>query len=408
MTPPPLPPVPQTEAKRLATLRQYRIMDTARDPRFDRLATLAAELLDVPMAAISLLDDERVWFKARHGITLTGGSRCHAFCSHTLQRDTLLVIEDAAADPEFADNPLVRNAPHIRFYAGMPLKAANGQNLGALCVLDHQPRQLDAKARKLLHDLALLASDEIELHKQQLDARRHAEARARAEQTEQLLLHSINHEFRTPLNAVIGFAELLGDNIFGPTNPTQRDYLQVIRRSGGDILRLLVGVTDMADTMRGEAEPAYSDIEASEMLRDVVEQHRPLAQQHQIEIGFQGCERRCPLRLDKGWLTQALGNLIRNAIVYNRPQGAVEVGCEHETDGMVTLYVADTGLGIPARRRGDVFQMFNRLGRENSDIRGSGLGLALSKKLVETMGGSIGFESIEGQGSRFWTRFQAA
>ncbi|MBP7064118.1 GAF domain-containing sensor histidine kinase [Ferrovibrio sp.] len=401
-------PIPQNEAERLASLRSYRILDTSIDPRFERLTKLTAELIEAPIAVVSLVDEKRQWFKSHRGLETTETSRCIAFCAHAIMDDAAFVVEDALADPRFATNPLVLDVPFIRFYAGMPIKAADGHRIGVLCVIDTVPRQISQHQLGLLAQLALLASDEIELHKQQLDAKQHAEARARAEQAQNLLLNSINHEFRTPLNAVLGFSELLSENVVGPLNESQRDYLHAIRRGGGDILRLVSGIMDMAALERRNVAPQMARIDVEQVLLQAVERHRALAHQHGLEIGFHICNRTCNLKLDPQHLNQVLGNLIRNAILYNRPDGAIEVGCEHDEDGRVLLYVADTGTGIPAARQGETFQMFNRLGRESGNIPGTGIGLALSKRLVEAMGGSIGFESIEGQGSRFWTRFQAA
>lgn len=401
-------PVPQNEAERLATLQNYRILDTGIDPRFERLTKLTAELLQAPIAVVSLVDQGRQWFKSHHGLDADETTRCVSFCAHTIMDDAAFVVEDALADPRFSDNPLVLNAPFIRFYAGMPIKAANGHRIGALCVIDTVPRRISQHQLGLLAQLAMLAGDEIELHKQQIYANQHAEARARAEQAQKLLLNSINHEFRTPLNAVLGFSELLSENIVGPINESQRDYLHAIRRSGGDILRLITGIMDMAALHHHDVSPQMVQFDAEDILRQAVERHRSLAHEHGLEIGLRNCDHPCSLNIDPQHLNQVLGNLIRNAILYNRPEGAIEVGCEQDEAGQLVLYVADTGFGIPASRHAEAFQMFNRLGRESGNIPGTGIGLALSKRLVEAMGGSIGFESIEGQGSRFWTRFKAA
>ncbi len=157
------PAVPFDEASRLATLRGLNILDTSPEERFDRLTRLAQHLLDVPIALVSLVDANRQWFKSCQGLDASETPRSISFCGHAILDDQLFVIPDALLDPRFADNPLVTSAPHIRFYAGQPLKAINGSRVGTLCVIDRKPHQLTQAERDSLRDLALLVENELNL-----------------------------------------------------------------------------------------------------------------------------------------------------------------------------------------------------------------------------------------------------
>ncbi|WP_414662243.1 PAS domain S-box protein [Horticoccus sp. 23ND18S-11] len=155
--------VPPNESRRLAALRAHGILDTPPEPVFDDLARLAAQLCGTPIAAMSLVDATRQWFKARIGLSLCETNRETAFCAHTiLQPDHPLIVPDARLDPRFADNPLVTGAPHLRFYAGAPLVSSDGTILGALCVLDVEPRNLSAAQTDALIMLARQAMRQIE------------------------------------------------------------------------------------------------------------------------------------------------------------------------------------------------------------------------------------------------------
>ena len=135
-------PLPENEADRLAALRRYRILDTAAEQWFDDLTLLAARICETPIALISLVDDDRQWFKSKLGVTVSETKRDVAFCAHGILQKDLFVIPDALRDDRFAANPLVLDDPKIRFYAGAPLTVADGLNVGMLCVIDRVPRQL--------------------------------------------------------------------------------------------------------------------------------------------------------------------------------------------------------------------------------------------------------------------------
>lgn len=142
-----------TEERRHEALAALEILDTAPEDRFDRITRLAQRLFEVPMVSVTLLDGERQWRKSHRGLT-TEAPRESAFCDLTARQDAQLVIDDAAADERFRDNPFVVGDPHLRFYAGEPLRAAGGEPVGTLCVLDTVPHSLNAEQLQLLRDLA--------------------------------------------------------------------------------------------------------------------------------------------------------------------------------------------------------------------------------------------------------------
>jgi len=155
-------PAPATERSRLAAVAASGLVDTDEEARFDRLVRLASMVTGSPIALISLLTSTRQWFKARVGLSARETPRDWAFCSHAIMQNELFVVEDALADERFRANPLVQQDPHIRFYAGVPLRDKSGQPLGTLCVIDREPRRLRASEVQSLLDLAEIASTEIQ------------------------------------------------------------------------------------------------------------------------------------------------------------------------------------------------------------------------------------------------------
>jgi PAS domain S-box-containing protein len=156
-------PIPANEKRRLSTLRQYQLLDTPSEELFDAFARLAAQICGTPISLISLVDEDRQWFKANVGLPgVTETSREIAFCAHAILEDGIFEVPDARADKRFANNPLVLEDPNIRFYAGVPLVTADGDALGTLCVIDREPRTLSAGQREALRAIAAMLLDQFE------------------------------------------------------------------------------------------------------------------------------------------------------------------------------------------------------------------------------------------------------
>src|ERR1700760_4445632 len=155
------------EARRLKVLWQYDVLDTVPEEVFDDLTELAARICEAPIALISLIDEDRQWFKSKVGISINETSRDVSFCAHAIKQEDLFIIPDATKDARFANNPLVTSDPKIRFYAGAPLITPDGYALGTLCVIDKVPRELRLEQQQALRVLARHVMT-------QLEVRRHA------------------------------------------------------------------------------------------------------------------------------------------------------------------------------------------------------------------------------------------
>ncbi len=158
-------PKPGNERERLRALRRYDILDTLPEATYERITRLAARMLKVPVALITLVDEERQWFKSAYGLKISETGRDVSFCAHAILGgdDDVMVVSDATADPRFAGNPFVTGEPGIRFYAGAPLKSSDDFSLGTLCVVDTVPRQFGAEEQAILRDLAAVVRNEIEM-----------------------------------------------------------------------------------------------------------------------------------------------------------------------------------------------------------------------------------------------------
>ncbi len=162
------PALPDDEAERLRALRALGVLDSAAEERFDRLTRLARAMFDVPIALISLVDAERQWFKSRQGVEASETERSISFCGHAILATDIFEVPDTLLDARFATNPMVTGAPHIRYYAGAPLRVDSGHTVGMLCIKDQRPRLLDAAQRRALRDLADCAQAELQALQHQI------------------------------------------------------------------------------------------------------------------------------------------------------------------------------------------------------------------------------------------------
>ncbi|MGB5520076.1 MAG: sensor domain-containing diguanylate cyclase [Gammaproteobacteria bacterium] len=207
------PEIPQNEVTRLETLKSLDVLDTAAEERFDRITRMSKRLFGVPIALVSLVDENRQWFKSCVGLGVSETPRDISFCGHAILGDDIFVIADATEDERFADNPLVLDEPHIRFYAGCPLSSRNGSKLGTLCLIDKQPRSLSTEDLDTLKDLAAMVEHELEAVQlatldelTQISNRRGFLALAR---------HSLKQSIRQETSTSLAFIDL---NDFKPIN----------------------------------------------------------------------------------------------------------------------------------------------------------------------------------------------
>ena len=157
--------IPENEEERLRSLRRLDVLDTPEEEVFDRITRIASAVFGMPISLVSLIDEERQWFKSRVGLDATETPRNISFCGHAIHTDVPLIVPDATKDDRFADNPLVTGELGLRFYAGVPLRIADGARLGTLCIIDQKPRQFSADEIAILSDLAGIAVRELELRR---------------------------------------------------------------------------------------------------------------------------------------------------------------------------------------------------------------------------------------------------
>ncbi|WP_229413628.1 hybrid sensor histidine kinase/response regulator [Massilia violaceinigra] len=234
-------------------------------------------------------------------------------------------------------------------------------------------------------------------------------ARAAAEKANQAksdFLSSMSHELRTPLNGVLGFAQLMASDDPAPSVKQQRSINQILK-GGWYLLRLINEILDLAQIESGKVSISTEPMSLTDVLDDCYELVGPQAAARGIFLLFPTPGTPFYINADRVRVKQVLINLLSNAIKYNSAEGSVHVDCSSRAGGMVRVAVTDTGAGLGREQMAQLFQPFNRLGQESGAEEGTGIGLVVTKQLVELMGGTIGVESDPGRGSRFWVEFAA-
>ncbi len=157
------PPLPLDETARLLSLHSLRILDTPSEDRFDRITRIAKRMFRTDICLVSLVDSNRQWFKSKQGLGACETSREISFCGHAILASEIMIVNDAAMDERFCDNPLVTDEPHIRFYAGCPINGPYGYRIGTLCIIDRAPREMNEEDCDTLRELAAMVEDELRL-----------------------------------------------------------------------------------------------------------------------------------------------------------------------------------------------------------------------------------------------------
>ena len=228
----------------------------------------------------------------------------------------------------------------------------------------------------------------------------------RANRAKSQFLASMSHELRTPMNSILGFTHVLEANLRPKLDRNQQEMFGSVKKAGRHLLDLINDVLDLEKLESGGMDLSMEAVGLPSVLRECIDFVRPQAAARQIAVSLDGAS--CAglaVFADRTRLRQALLNLLSNALKYNVAQGRVEVGCTLTEGDRVRISVKDTGPGLTPEQQAHLYETFNRLGREGGAELGTGVGLALTRRVVELMGGRIGVDSALGQGSTFWLEF---
>ena len=299
------------------------------------------------------------------------------------------------------DTKWVGSNGEIRYFttSGKPIIDTDGKFTG------YRGVGTNITERRLAEEALLEAHDKLEriVDQRTTELRTAMESAEAANQAKSEFLSAMSHELRTPMNSILGFAEMLNIDSIESLSERQKSFVAHILSSGKHLMELIDQVLELNKIEVGRLSINFEDVPANKIIDESLQLVRILAQEKGVEILNQNTgEQLRNVWSDGTRLTQVLLNLLSNAIKYNHNDGTVTVSCQETPDQMLRISIADTGMGIPEDKQQYLFNPFERLGREGGEIEGTGIGLTITRQLIESLGGKVGYQRGEDKGSLFW------
>jgi signal transduction histidine kinase len=389
---------PANEEQRLKALHRYDILDSGKDEAFDQIATLAARITHMPIALISLVDEDTVWFKSTIGINLDKSTRELSFCSHAISGpEQQFVVNDLTTDPRFHDHPYVINPKSpLQFYAGVALLDADGHALGTLCVLDRKPNSITDEQLDILKTLAKQVVKLIELHRNNRELEKAWDQLKLKNQDLRDFAGRVSHDMKMPLANMIVTSDIIKARYQSKLDKEAYKYLDYLKDSAFSLSEYISGMLTYYESDR-IAEEKVEQFNIYHLLEDIIEL---LNIDQQVEIDFPADD--LEISCNRTALEQIILNLLGNSLKYNDKE-VIKITIDVvKEDDQYHFTISDNGMGIPPDKLESIFGLFSTVGTlDRHGRKGNGIGLSTVQKLVERLGGTISVRSEVGNGTTF-------
>lgn len=389
------PKIPENELERLRDLNSYSILDTLPESEYEEITKLAAMICQVPIALISLIDNDRQWFKSHFGINVSETPRSLAFCAHAINHpNEVLAVPDARLDERFKDNPLVTSNPSVTSYTGVPLVSTAGYPLGTLCVIDTKPKEMNNEQIEALKALSNQVIRLFELRKSKalLEAVNLTLEQKNYELDQFARIAA--HDLKSPLASISSLVSLLKENENIAITEESKEILDLMEQSSESLRNLVDGILEHSRSEK-YLEAAKEDIHITKFFEDTIQ----LFKADNVFIDFP--VRNKVINANKTALSQIFINLISNSIKYN-DKDFVNIELEfNEGENEYEFCVKDNGIGIAKENLAKIFNIFEIMQeKDRFGNRGNGIGLSTVKKLITGIGGKITVSSNVGKGTK--------
>lgn len=370
----------ETETKRIETLRKFDILDTPPDGTYDHIVKLVAKLLNVPIAIVSLVDTDRIWFKSAFGLDVQQIPKEEGLCASAILSTDFYMVENALKDPRTLRNSLVTSEFGLKFYAAVPLTTSDGFNLGTLCVLDKKPRTLNETEQLILEDLAYVVIEQLELR---LMARM-------AIHSQNKMAYMITHDVRSAVCHIPALVDMIKEE---NGNPDEIEQIGDMIKSAADkSMHAVDSFLMQAKNFSKDINYRFEPFDFSELTNRIISTNKVLASNKQQKIES-SVEPNIIVNGDKTRLSELIDNFLSNAIKYSPRGKNITVVLEKKGEKLI-LEVKDEGQGMTIEDMNNAFKRFSKLsatptGNEES----TGLGLWIAKEIAESHGGNVKVKS---------------
>ncbi len=388
-----VPKLPENELDRLSIVSEYLLLDTLPEVDYDNITKLVANICNVPVSLITILDKDRNFFKSHHGVPFQESPRDISFCGHAiLSNEPIFIVEDARLDERFFDNPLIEMSDAI-FYAGVPLVNSEGFALGTLCVFDHQPRTLTTSQIDAMVTLGKQVVNSMELRRKNnaLEITK-AELFNHNMELKKFASH-VSHDLKSPLANIISLTHLMKDDFNDESMAESKENLGYISDCAFILRDYIDGILQhykADELLHAKKEDVQMSLLADNLRQLLLGKNDLLLVSGENDIS----------NINKSALTQILINLIDNALKYNDKNQRIVKLIYFDELHFHKFSVEDNGIGIEAANQEMIYNLFSTIPHKHQK-QSTGIGLSTIKSLVNKLGGDITLTSEFGQGSTF-------
>jgi signal transduction histidine kinase len=389
------PEIPKNEGERLEELHRLNILDSQQEKDFDDIVELVSIICEVPISLVTLIDEDRQWFKSKKGLEIDSTNRDISFCGHAINHDEVFIIENAVADERFYDNPLVKGDPNIRFYAGMPIKSGNGFNLGTLCVIDSKPKKLSELQIKALKILGRQVSKLIELRDKRNELQNKNDKLEALNELNNKIAGIISHDLKGPIGSLYAY---MNSDYINPENP--EDMAQLFPLVKNNLKSLSELVDNLVGWSKSINEVNFIEVKMQDLVLDVFSLFEINAIEKDITLQSD-IDEKLRVKADITMLKFIIRNLVNNAIKFT-DGGSVKVEAKKIKDKKVNIKILDSGVGISTHLLERIKLKDKKVSTKGTrNEKGTGLGLQLVQEFLLIHKSELKIESEEGKGSEF-------
>lgn len=392
------PKIPENEKDRLREVYKYNLTEELSDDSLESIVEIASQICNMPISLISIVGDEKQFFQAKKGLEGKGSARDISFCSHAINKpDEMMIVPDTSKDERFKDNPFVIESPFIKFYAGIPILSPDDFPLGTLCVIDSKPNFLTEKQQNALRHLGKQVTLILELQKKN-NLLKSAEQRLKVQANDmEDYTHIISHDLKEPVRMIDSFLDLFIKKYGNDLDKKARQYIDFARDGSTRINNLIEDLLEFSKSARISG--SFKPVDLNLVVEDVLKSMTYQTEEKNAEIKISK-----PLPIVDGiesGLTQLFVNLISNSLKFipKERQPLINISSE-ETETDFVVKIKDNGIGIPENQLKNIFTIFRRVKTEEK-FSGSGIGLAIVKKIASIHNARITVNSEVGKGSEF-------